>query len=231
MNIISNERLIRRNSRIGLAATFGGLIVLGAGMFISFRYPEYVAYSLIALLVGFILSQVGIFYSNRWGKSPRPDEVLSQALKGLDGKYSLYNFSSPVSHLLIGPAGVWILLPHHQRGTISFSKGRWVQKGGNWYLKIFAQEGLGRPDVEVAGEVQTLRKFFLQHFEEEKIPQINAALVFINPRAEIDIAEEASPPAETLQVSKLKEYVRKASKAKSLSPERIEEINLLFTSK
>jgi hypothetical protein len=229
MKIISNDRLIRRNNRIGLAATFIGLIVLGGGMFISFRYPELVLYSLLALLLGFVLSQVGIYYSNRWGRSPRPDEVIDQALKGLDNKYSIYHFSTPVSHLFVGPAGVWILQPHQQRGTISFSKGRWTQKGGNWYLKLFAQEGIGRPDIEVSQETTKLKEFFLQHFDEERIPPINTALVFLNPRVEIDIPEEADPPAETVQIGKLKDFLRKYSRSKSLSMATVEEINRLFS--
>ncbi len=77
MYIISNDRLIRRNNRLGLIATFTGLAVLGIGMYISFTKPKLISVSMLALLLGFILSQVGIYYSNRWGRSPRPDEVLS----------------------------------------------------------------------------------------------------------------------------------------------------------
>jgi hypothetical protein len=213
MKIIRNEKKIKRNARIAQFAMISGLVVLAGGMFISFRYPEQFSISLLALILGFILSQVGIYFTNRWGRRPRPDEVLDQGLKGLDNKYTLYHYSTPVSHLLVGPAGVWVLIPYHQRGTITYSKGRWRQRGGNLYLKIFAQEGLGRPDLEVIGDIENLQKFLSKNLPEESLPPIEAALVFTNPSAEISISEDEEPPAETLPVAKLKDLIRKSAKS------------------
>ena len=175
-------------------------------------------------MVGFLLSQVGIYFSNRWGRRPRPDELIDQALKGLDNKYALYHYSTPVSHLLVGPAGVWILLPYYQRGKITFENGRWKQKGGNAYLKIFAQESLGRPEMEVAGEMDSLKAYFSKILPEDITPEINVAMIFTNAKAEIDIPEDEMPPAETIPIVKLKELVRKTSKAKGLSLEKVKVI-------
>ena len=227
MYIISNDRLIKRNNRLGLIATIAGLVVLGVGMYISFTRPKLISISMLALLAGFILSQVGIYYSNRWGRSPRPDEVLSGALKSLDNKFSLYHYCSPVSHLLVGPSGIWILQPHIQKGTITYEKGRWKQRGGNWYLKIFAQEGLGRPDVEVNGEVNALSKFLKENFPDEEL-EINTALVFMHPKVEIAIPEDAEPPAETIHITKLKDFLRKSVKTKALEQEKITQITNLL---
>ncbi len=224
MNIVRNDKVIKRNSRIAQIAMFGGLIVLGGGMFVSFRYPEQYAISLAALMFGFLLSQVGIYFSNRWGRSPRPDEKLDLALKGLDSKYSLYHYATPVSHLLVGPSGVWILLPFYQRGTITYAKNRWRQKGGNAYLKLFAQESLGRPEIEVSGELQNLQNYFKKILPEGIDPEINAALVFTNPKVEVDIPESETPPAETVTLGKLKELMRKGGRGKSLSQEKVKVI-------
>jgi hypothetical protein len=221
MNIYRNEKVIKRNARIAQFATLGGLAVLAGGMFISFRYPEQFAISLGALLLGFILSQVGIFYSNRWGRRPRPDELIDQSLKGLDKKYALYHYVTPVSHLLVGPSGIWILLPYYQRGTITFAKGRWQQKGGNLYLKIFAQEGLGRPDLEVSGETASLHDYLKKRLPEEEIPPVQAALVFTNPKVSIDIPEEEQPPAEAIAIKDLKELIRKSGKGKGLTMDKV----------
>ena len=72
MNIVRNETLIKRNARIAQAMLLGGLMVLGGGMFISFRYPEQFALSLGALLLGFLLSQVGIYLQQPLGPPPAP---------------------------------------------------------------------------------------------------------------------------------------------------------------
>ncbi|OGO32172.1 MAG: hypothetical protein A2Z16_02295 [Chloroflexi bacterium RBG_16_54_18] len=221
MNIIRNEKLIKRNSRIAQITVVAGLAVLAAGMFISFRYKEQVTLSMGALLVGFLLSQIGIYFSNRWGRRPRPDELLDASLKGLDSKYTLYHYSTPVSHLLLGPAGMWLLLPYHQRGTITFSKGRWRQSGGNLYLKIFAQESLGRPEMDVLNEMSRLQSHLAKNLPEEQLPDLKAALVFTNPRTVIDVPDDAEAPAETVTLGKLKETIRKQGKNKGLSPEKL----------
>ena len=228
MNIITNEKLIKRNARIGQIAMLAGLAVLIGGMFLSFQSPDQFSLSIAALFVGFLLSQIGIYFSNRWGRQPRPDQILDLALKGLDNKYSLYHFSSPVSHLLVGPAGLWILMPKHQGGTITYADGKYRQKGGNLYLKIFAQEGLGKPELEIQSEEDSLRKYFTEQLPENDVPEILSALVFTNAKVTVDVSEEDEPPAATLPVTKLKSHIRKEAKSKPLNQDKINEINDLF---
>jgi hypothetical protein len=222
MEIITNDQIVRRNARIGQITSIGGLLVLAGGMVISFTRPELFFLSMAALLGGFTLSQVGIYFGNRWGRRPRPDELLNQALKGLDGRYSLYHYVTPAAHLLVGPVGVWALMPRNQRGTITYENGRWKQKGGNLYLKIFAQEGLGRPDLEVASEINAVQRYLNDILgEEEKVPEVQAALIFTNENVEV-LADDA--PVPTLQIRRLKDFVRKTAKSKPISMEKAKEI-------
>lgn len=224
MEIITNESLIRRNARIGQIASIVGLLVLAIGMYISFAQPQLFNYSLLSLLVGFALSQVGIYFGNRWGKRPRPDEHLNQALKGLDGRYMLYHYRTPASHLLVGPSGIWVLSPRSTRGTIIYneSKRRFIQKGGNLYLKIFAQESLGRPEMEINGEIDGITRFLKERLPDMELPEIQAALLFTN---ENTVVEADNAPIPTMQIKKLKELIRKTAKGKTLSAETISEIS------
>jgi hypothetical protein len=227
MNINRNDRLIKRNARIGQATMFVALAVLAGGMFVSFRYPEQANWSFIALLVGFVLSQVGIYYSNRYSRKPRPDELIDTALKGLDKKYALYHYITPATHLLVGPSGLWVLLPYYQRGTITYSKGRWRQQGGGMlyqYLKLFAQESLGRPDLDVSNQVSALNSLLQKRLPQESLPEIQAALVFTNPKAQIAIPEDETPPAEAVMLKDLKELIRKSGKTKTLSLDKVKTI-------
>jgi hypothetical protein len=231
MNIEINESLIRRNTRIAQITVIAGLAVLIGGMVISFRRPDLFTISFASLLIGFLLSQVGIYFSNRWGRRPRPYELLNQALKGLDGKYTIYHYITPASHLLVGPAGIWVLTPRHQRGTITYSNGRWHQRGGNMYMKIFAQEGLGRPDLEISNEIENLEKYLSKRMQDDKIPKIQAALVFTNDKTVIDVDnEEDSPMAVTLPLGKLKEFIRKTAKTKPVSMDKIQQIQEVLCS-
>jgi hypothetical protein len=198
--VYTNEPVVRRNARIAQIGLLAGLVVLAGGMFISFRYPEQFNLSLVAL---------------------RPDELIDQSLKGLDTRYRLYHYYKPVSHLLVGPNGVWDIHPQYQRGKITFENGRWRQRGGNWYMKLFAQESLGRPDMEVKADKQTVSEFLSAIFPEdgENIP-VQSVLVFTNPASEVDVPEEAEAPAYTVAIGKLKELVRKKGKGKPLSAEK-----------
>ena len=223
MEIISNDRLIKRNARIGQVTSITGLVILAGGMFISFTRPEMFSISLVALLVGFGLSQIGIYFVNRWGRRPRPDEMLNDALKGLDGRYSLYHYSTPTSHLLVGPAGIWVLMPRQQAGTITYddNKKRWRQKGGSIYLKIFAQENLGRPDLEIGSELHAVSRFLEDHLDKEQIPEVSAALVMTNEKC---VVEAENAPAPTLEAKKLKDFIRKTAKSKPISLDLVKEI-------
>lgn len=224
MIIKTNETLIKRNRKIAQACSIGGLTILIAGMFVSFRMPDKIAIAMGALIIGFVLSQIGIYFTNRWGRNPRPDEILNQALKGLDNKYHLFHYTTPVGHFLVGPAGLWILSTRHQRGTITFSNSRWHQKGGNLYLKIFGQEGLGRPDLELEHDIGKMENFIKELFPEEPLPVIKAALVFTSDRVKIDVAEKDNPSAPTFHINKLKEFIRKTAKNKPVSIDQINRI-------
>ena len=213
MKIVSNNKMIRRNKRIGNFTTIGSLVVLGMGLYISFtaQSSEGFTWSMVCLIVGFLMSQIGIFFGNRWGRSPRPDELITNALKGLDDKYILYHYITAVSHLLVGPAGVWVLLPFQQQGAITYDsiKKRLHQKGGNWYMKIFAQESIGRPEQEVTSSISELNKFIKKESEISGLPEPEAVLVFVNPKSSVNANNAIIP---TLHVEKLKDFIRGQAK-------------------
>jgi hypothetical protein len=231
MNVMTNQALIRRNARIAQFSGLAGLAVLLGGMYFLFVQPEQFAIIWLMVLLGFILSQVGIYFTNRWGRRPRPDERLNQALKGLDHNYTIYHYTSPTSHLLVGPAGIWVLLPRYQRGTITYEKGRWRQKGGGIglaYMKFFGQEGLGRPDLEINAEVDSVEKFLKKNMPEQDIPPVEAVLIFTNEKVNLQDVDDAPTP--TLQPKKLKEFIRKQVKARPVSTDKIRQVKALLES-
>ena len=212
MKIFTKKEMIARNAKIGKYSGILSLLVLGGGLYVSFRHPEQVWISLAALAVGFVLSQISMYFVNRWGRSPRPDEALNQALKGLDDRYALYHYSTPASHLLVGPAGLWILLPYYHKGKITYNekKERWQRKGGNLYLRIFAQDSIGRPTKDIAYERKSIKKE-LSQIPDFELPPIQAALVFTHEEAQI---EADNTPHPTLHVLQLKKFIRKRAKSR-----------------
>ncbi len=228
MKIIKNEKLIKRNGKIGQYTSLGALIILGGGMYISFAMPDYFIYSAACLIIGFVATQIGMYMGVRWGHSPRRDEKIDAGLKGLHSEFNLYHYSSPVSHLLVGPSGAWVLLPYHQGGNISYVKDRWKLSGGGFmqaYMRIFGQEGLGRPDLEAEAEAQTLRKFFAKKMDENQIPEIKPILIFINDEVEVNAGDSPIP---AMKLKQLKEFLRQSAKSRALSADKIKRISELL---
>ena len=222
MKIIKNEKLIKRNSIIGQWTSIAALLVLGGGMYLSFSAsastkPNMITYSIVALVLGFILTQIGMYMGNRWGRSPRPDEKMDASLKGLPGDYTIYHFVTPASHVLVGPSGVWALLPYRQRGVVTYTKNRWRVGNGGFlqaYMSIFGQEGIGRPDLEAENEINAIHKLFTKKLSESEIPEIKSALIFMN--EEVDLQVDGAPlPA--LKIKQLKDFMRQRAKEKSIS--------------
>lgn len=225
MKIIRNEKLISRNGKIGQYTTFAALASLGGSIVLLLNRPDLLTLSLILMLAGFTLTQVSMYIGSRFNRRPRPDEQLDAALKGIPGDYTLFHYSTPASHLLIGPAGLWILLPFTLKGKVAYQKNRWRSSGGGFlqsYMRIFGQETIGRPDVEASSEAAALEKYFKKKMEEgETPPTTYAALVFLDPNIEIE-AEGAPAPA--IPAKKLKEFIRKMAKENPLPQDELDKV-------
>ena len=225
MKIFANDKLINRNKKISQYILFISFAVLLAGFVLTFNNPDpsKLGWAYLILIPGYILVQISIYFANRWGRSPRPDEIISQSLKGLDDKYSLFHYKTEVSHLLIGPAGIWIIIPYYQSGQISYDsqKKRYRQKGGgNIFTKTFGQEGIG--DIEHNSKLQ--RNNLKKYFTKLSIPyytKFNVINIFYDEKVDLVIKNAPDP---TLRADKLKSYLRKYAKKNPANNDEIEKI-------
>ena len=217
MKIVTNSKLIKRNSRIGQYTTIGALFALGAGLVITFKLPDKFIYSLICLAVGFLLSQIGMQYGNRWGRSPRPDEIINKNMKGLGREYTIYHYTTPASHLLVGPAGVWVILPYYQGGKIIYNGKRWRSTGGGLarsYMRVFGQESMGRPDLDTGAEIQSAKRYLTRLLPEGTAqPEVSAAMLFTDPKVELAVENS---PVPAMKADGLKDFLKRAAKEKPI---------------
>ena len=228
MKIFTNEKLIKRNARIGSIANTTGLLVLVGVMVLSFMNPNYFNLYWVGLFLGFVLSQIGIFFRNRWGRKPRPDELLDQGLKGLNDQYSIYHYTTPVSHLLVGPSGLWVLMPYYQIGKITYEKKRYRQRGGGVvqrWLRLMGGEGIGRPELDASSEVSSITRYLKKNLPDSNLPDPQPIMVFTNENAELDVTEA---PIMTVKLKELKNNIRKLAKEKPLPPELANQVNQLL---
>ena len=230
MKVVTNTKLIKRNSKIGQYTSVGALVILGVGLYISFKMPDKFIFSLGALLLGFFMSQIGMYYGNRWGRSPRPDELIDKGLKGLGREYTIYHYVTAAAHLLVGPAGIWTLMPYYQSGVIVYEKKRWKSKGGGFlqtYLRLFGQENMGRPEAEANAEIEATRRYLNKILPAGfEVPNISPLLLFTSPKAELKIIDETPLPAITPK--DLKDFMKDKSKNNPIGAQLMETlINVL----
>ena len=79
--------------------------------------------------------------------------------------------------------------------------------------------------MEVGSEINAIASYLEKHLDEETIPDVQAALVMTNEKCEVD-ADNA--PAPTLEVKKLKDFIRKTAKGKPISLDVVKEIQNAF---
>lgn len=232
MRVVTDTNLVRKGKQYGRIASFTGLGILIAGLVISFRqgaglkqFAMPAVYG--SLIVGFILSNVGIYLANRWVREPRADQSLNKALKGFDNRFVLYNYYLPASHVLLTPTGVVVLVVKPQDGTITCEGERWHHKLSLVRaLRFLTEEGLGNPSKEAGQETALMQKFIRERVPEGNVP-ISTFIVFTAPPERLNL-RVVNPTVPVVQLKDLKERVRKLSQDKPMPSQTASRLQAVF---
>jgi hypothetical protein len=228
VKVVRNDRYIQTRSKIGRYASLGGLAVLAGGLLTSFlgqQRPELITLSFVCLLIGFVLSQVGIYYGNRFVRPDRPDEALTKALKGLDDRFILYHYQLPAPHVLLAPDACYVLAVQQQSGKVSARGDRWKHPlGWKWLFAWASQESIGNPTKAAQLEVETLQAQLAKKLPNVEVP-LTPVVVFSNPDVELDVSDTAVP---AIHIKKLKDWLRGAGKGQGLPASTRAEMLKLF---
>jgi hypothetical protein len=224
MQVTTNEKLIRRRSKLGTYASLGGLGVLVAGFVASFQ-QNLIWVSLIAIILGFILAQYGNYSLRRWGRSPRPDEIIETSLKGFDDRYHYYAWSLSMPYVLLSPQGIYIFTVRDQSGQISVNGSQWKSKFNiSKLLMAFASEGLGNPTNEGLDHASRLTAWI-----KGKLPEFSGTvqpiIVFTDPRAQLEIT---APTVPVVAPKDLKKWLRGAGKGDTLKSADLKALEQAF---
>ncbi len=232
MQIIRDEALARRRKKIGNIASVAGIGVIalslvvtwvGPGWGLSVQLLTYV--QLVSLLVGFIISSIGMYFVNRWGRSPRPDEILDKSLKGLSRDYRLYHYALPAPHVLLTPNGPMVLVARFEPGVYTVDDDRWRQRFSLMrVIGFMGREGLGNPSKDADYMVERVRRYLDKNAPELQEVPVSAAVVFTAEKVVLNVGETSVP---TLRATKLKGYLRSQA-SKPLPQETRERLQALF---
>lgn len=211
---------VRRNGRIATVLAFAGLAFMIAGIVLAFTRREEFTLVLVVSFTGLTFSQVGTLMRNRWSRHPRTDEILDDALKGMDDRYAIFHYLLGASHALVGPPGILAVCTSDVDGEIRYEAQRWIRlrpKPG--LLSRSRVQRLSDPGGQTQSEVDLLRKTLKRRLRLPELPEVTAILVFVHQGALIE-AEDSPFPA--VHVKKLKAYLRALPKGHGLSPDQIE---------
>ena len=216
MRIIRNERRINTLSFVGRYATLAGMVILLAGLIISYAKPEWLTPMFICVVVGVGLSIVGGFFAERYVSPLAHHNALATALKGLDDRFTLVQYVLPASHVLVEPGGCTVFVVKAHGGRVTCQDGRWKHYQRSKFFRQFAgQEAVGLPHVEAETQVRKLEHWLESQQPDAEIP-VQAAIVFVNPDVKLDA--DASPvPA--FFGKKVKGWLRGSGKLKPLPDE------------
>lgn len=209
MQVIRDDKRINRLKMTGQIASLVGLAVLITSFVLAIRDPErYAVLQFVGLLLGWLISQVGIYMSTRFAREPRMDQVLDTALRGLDKRARLYHYCLPSPHVLLTRSGPVVIVPQFQSGSFRVDeKGRWRQSGINRLRRWFGQEGIGNPTRDALGRISALTAFLRKNVPEiEEVP-IAAVIVFTSDNVKEIDAENSKIPA--VHAKKVKTFLRK----------------------
>jgi len=176
-----------------------------------------ILYSYICLIVGFLLTQIGINFVNRYGRSPRYDEIFGTAFEKLRHDYTYYVYSSPLPMLLVGPCRIWMPIPVNATGELSYQDGKWVHKTRNRIQKMMGQDSVGKPDKEVAEASAILSKYLTEKgIPAEMHPELKPIMVVY--LKETQLIDVSTAPYPVVELEDLKRYIRRVDREACTDP-------------
>ncbi|HEX2986897.1 MAG TPA: nuclease-related domain-containing protein [Chloroflexota bacterium] len=228
MRTVVNERYVGSRMKIGNYSHFASMALLVIGFVLSLMTgtfgQEVIFVSYVCLIGAFLLLSYGRRFTRRWGPRFRQDQWLVPALKGVDANYTMFNYAAPglPDHLIVGPSGLYVLVPRPNGGTVQFQDGRWSRgSAGSTIFRGLAEGGLGNPMRDAQIALQELADYLRKNGSEELISGLEArpVIVFTNPGVDLVVK---NPPLPIVKTRDLKSLFRRAKS--SLEPNKIEEL-------
>lgn len=217
MIVLRDDKRIQRLAKISQYVSFLGMGVLLLGLVIIFWGNENaLLLQLIALGLGWAISQLGIYLGHRYSRTPRPDQVLDDAFKHVSKEGRLYHYLLPAPHVLLLPTGVIVIHAKYQGGEISADGDNWKQKGVGM-RKFFGQEGLGNPSKEVDRLISAMANYIRKNAPELEEVAMAPIIVFTTKNIkDLDVKNSNFP---AMHYSKVKGFLRQKINSQPAMPE------------
>lgn len=216
MKIIKNYKFINNRRNLGTALSFLGVVVLVIGFFLTLNdsNTNLSVFALVSLPLGFAISQVGLYFANRFTRQPTVADAIDLGFDRIGKAGSgvrLYHYVMPIPHLILAPSGVIIVVPRFQGGNITADGYEWKQNV-SIFQRIFGQQALPNPSIEAESRIKQLAKWISHNvpdLAETELP-LGAIIVFTSKeQSTLDLKNSAIP---AMHYTKLKGFWKQRQK-------------------
>jgi len=196
MKIYIDRDKVNARSTLATVMSVGGLLLLLGSVLLPLFVPAAANISLVLLAAGGIIAMVGIYYSNRWVRKPRPEDSLDAALKAFDDHYRLYHYPKlPCEHVLLTPTGVMAFEIVNLAGRFSNRKGRWKESMTiGRALRYIVEPRVADPVLVAQALTDELSDVISRELGKGTRVPIKSLTVFTHPAVELEV-EGSSYPA------------------------------------
>jgi Nuclease-related domain len=185
------------NARASLATVMsvGGLLLLLGSVLLPLFVAAAANIALLLLAAGGIIAMVGIYYSNRWVRKPRPEDSLDAALKAFDDHYRLFHYPKlPCDHVLLTPSGAVAFEVVNLTGSFSNRRGRWKESMTiGRALRYIVEPRVADPLLVAQALTDELASSFAQELGAGIDVPIKALTVFTHPAVDLEVEGAAYP--------------------------------------
>ncbi|MBN1563638.1 MAG: hypothetical protein JXA10_07360 [Anaerolineae bacterium] len=235
MRVVINEAQIKRNrqfSHILVIVSLAGMVI---GFFYNFSADPSQSSQITCFVMPLLLlmTLTSVRMSNNWIREPRPENVLSDGLKGFGQKYTVFHYLLPAPHVLIAPEGVftirtvWQDRPYRVEGKKWHGEEGLMKKIGG-YMR---QDLIGNPFQDALIEAQQVQKM-VDKIAPDAGVEVQPLIVFIHPAASFEAEDPLFPVlyADNKKKLSLRNYLRDQKDAgrATLTDEALDQIDEMY---
>lgn len=160
-----DQKLVKKNATIGKYLRWTSLGFMVLGLFAIFsdsinQNPTIMFLFFMLMLLGVVLSSISGYFTNKFSTSPRPDEMIDKAFKGLNQEHLIFHYKSGIHHFMVSPSGLWAIIPLFMNGSVYYdeNKKNWYHKRKSFLNSFFQKESFPDPKKEYQHQQNELDK-------------------------------------------------------------------------